>query len=220
MKYIAYHLRRPASYTLTLSMIPYFYFWFIKIYSSSNTRVWLIGSKNTINDGKFMGAYPYKVRGLSYTGGGVICILHRWGMGPQWTSLNRSPVMTTRCRQQWVGMSGGGYVRGVAPTMRPIQWCIWCYLALPLWTDRRLWNHYLPTTTVEGRIKARLTNHIYNNLISHVIFCNYFNYFQKVRTLSMQSWWLFFTLYQFSYGLGKIISPFFENKTTLDLYIY
>ena len=32
------------------------------------------------------------------------------------------------------------------PTMWPIPWCIWCYPS-PLWTDTRLWKHYLPQTS-------------------------------------------------------------------------
>ena len=67
----------------------------------------------------------------------------------KWTSLNRSPVMTIR-RHYLGGMSRGvvGMSRGrggVPLTMWPIPWCMWCYLSR-LWTDARLWKHYLLPT--------------------------------------------------------------------------
>ena len=72
----------------------------------------------------------------------------------KWTSLNRSPVMATRCHQQegqWGSLRSHVQGRGGAGICTVSSNASW---VIPLWTDwlmdRHVWNHYLPTTSLRG----------------------------------------------------------------------
>ena len=83
------------------------------------------------------------------------------------------PVLATRCQYQlggypaneqvWTALkwwppdvSSRGW--GELPSMWPIPWSMWYLPIPPQWTDRCLWKHYLPATTVAGINKC---NNIY-----------------------------------------------------------
>ena len=71
-----------------------------------------------------------------------------------WTNLRRSPVMTTS--RGWVDMSRGVWVgmSGTYPMMH-----VMLPTPQPPWTDRHLWKHYLPTTTVATTVASNTNVH-------------------------------------------------------------
>ena len=72
---------------------------------------------------------------------------HSWKAVFNWTSLNRSLGMVTRCHQR----EGGAFRRGSARAMyRRRSWLPSVPSSPPPWTDRHDWKHYLPATWLAG----------------------------------------------------------------------
>ena len=67
--------------------------------------------------------------------------------GPQ---VNKFELVSSVGHQMSVAVGvAPGLMSWGTPTISPIPWCIWCYLPT-LWTDRRLWKHYLPKISFAG----------------------------------------------------------------------
>ena len=70
------------------------------------------------------------------------------------TATVRVVVAATRCQYWWSHVQGGIYTPTPSPPSghpQPLERS-WdqAYIPPPLWTDRHLWKHYLPATTVAG----------------------------------------------------------------------